>query len=92
MRNLIAARKKLALAQDDILTFRVLHAATAWLLDGCGLADVADESYDNWMKKMRFATATDNVEGSGHTPLHFVEARVKYTRVLGAFDNDANAP
>ena len=74
MRNLIAARKKLALAQDDILTFRVLHAATAWLLDGCGLADVEDESYDDWMKTMRFESATDNVEGSGHTPLHFVEA------------------
>ena len=74
LRNLIAARKKLALAQDDILTFRVLHAATAWLLDGCGLAGVADESYDDWMKTMRFESATDNVEGSGHTPLHFAVA------------------
>ena len=74
MRNLIAARKKLALAQDDILTFRVLHAATAWLLDGCGLEREEDEAYDDWMKTMRFATATDNVKGSGHTPLHFVEA------------------
>ena len=74
LRNLIAARKKLALAQDDILTFRVLHATTAWLLEGCGLADVEDESYDDWMKTMRFESATDNVEGSGHTPLHFAVA------------------
>ena len=74
LRNLIAARKKLALAQDDISTFRVLHAATAWLLEGCGLADVEDEPYDDWMATMRFESATDNVEGSGHTPLHFVEA------------------
>ena len=71
LRNLIAARKKLALAQDDILTFRVLHAATTWLLDGCGLEREEDEAYDDWMATMRFESATDNVEGSGQTPLHF---------------------
>ena len=89
LRNLIAARKKLALAQDDILTFRVLHAATAWLLDGCGLADVADESYDDWMKTMRFESATDNVEGSGHTPLHFAVASGRADLVEALLDKGA---
>ena len=71
LRDLIIARKRLALAGGDMIMYRVLHAAAAWLLDGCSDAAAELEPYEQWMAAMRFETVKDNVHSSGQTPLHF---------------------
>ena len=70
LRDLIAARKGLALSARDFTFYRILHAASSWLLDGCGI-EVAEEPFDEWMATMRFTTAKDDAQRTGLTPLHF---------------------
>ena len=70
LRNLIAARKGLALSDGDMIFYRTLHAASSWLLEGCGTT-VPDEHFNEWMSAMRFKSATDDARSTGVTPLHF---------------------
>ena len=71
LHGLITARKALALADGDMIAYRTLHAATNWLLDGCGVAEPAPEPYDEWMAAMHFKTAKDKSRGTGVTPLYY---------------------
>ena len=65
MRNLITAREEGG-ARAGRSTFRVLHAATAWLLDGCGLN--VEDGLTTRMATMRFVGGGQL--GVGQTPLH----------------------
>ena len=65
----ISARKAQALAEGDLIFFRVLHSRTAKLLDGTGIA-VPAETYHNWMTTMRFESVNDGSR-TGLTPLVF---------------------
>ena len=71
LRNLIDARRGLAFSEGDMTFYRVLHAASSWLLDGCGVQEAEPEPYDAWMRAMHFKTAKDDVRRTGLTPLHF---------------------
>jgi len=68
--DLITTRKALALTKGDLTFYRTLHAASAWLLDGCGI-EVPEEPFDEWMAAMHFSTANDDARSTGLTPLIF---------------------
>ena len=89
LRDLISARKRLALADSDIVMYRVLHAGASWLLDGCGIAEPGPEPYEEWMVAMRFETPKDNVRGSGHTPRHFAAMTGRADLVEALLDRGA---
>ena len=69
--NLITKRKELARVENDVVGFRMMHVLTDWLLDGCGVILPDPEPFEQWMATMRFKTPTDNVRGSGITPLYY---------------------
>ncbi len=69
--SLIEARKRLALSEGDMTFYRVLHAASSWLLDSCGALEAVEEPYEDWMRAMRFRSASDDAQSTGLTPLHF---------------------
>ena len=90
--EIIAARKALALADKDMLFYRHLHALTAYLLQGTGLAP-AEESFDSWMNSMRFETVRDNERSTGLTPLFYAVAagRTDLAEAMIAEGADVNA-
>ena len=69
LEHLISARKAQALAENDLLTFRLLHSCKATLLDGTGI-QLVKESYSQWMAAMRFDSVHDG-KRTGLTPLVF---------------------
>eukprot|EP00964_Phaeocystis_antarctica_P009398 scaffold5087_cov71-Phaeocystis_antarctica.AAC.1 len=66
-------KKALALAQDDLLTYRFIHAVSAKTLAGTGTSVPAEASLDEWMAAMRFTSGSPLDEGrsTGWTPLMF---------------------
>ena len=95
LRQLIAARKALALSEGDMDLYRTLHAATLWLLDGCEVAMPPEETFeeeetvDDWLATMRFDTAKDKALGSGLTPLHFAVMTGRVDLVEALLDGGA---
>lgn len=67
---MIDARKALALADGDLLWYRVLRACKAHLLDGLQGEPPPQHGLAEWMAQMRFASARDGAK-SGLTPLRF---------------------
>ena len=70
IRRLVERRKASALAEGDLLTFRVLHACASRLLAGTGTAAPLEATPDEWLDAMRFRSARDGAH-SGYTPLFF---------------------
>ena len=67
--DIIAARKALALADSDLIYYRMLHAVTAHLLQGTG-CEPQPEPFDAWMATMKFTSVRDG-SAKGLTPLFF---------------------
>lgn len=90
--EIIAARKALALADKDMVFYRMLHALTPYLLQGTGLAP-ADEPLDAWMSTMRFESVRDEASRTGLTPLLLavMAGRVDLAEALIAQGADVNA-
>ena len=75
---MLESRKALALAQDDLLTYRFIHALSAKTLAGTGTSVPSEASLDEWMAGMRFKSVADG-KATGWTPLMFavVSGRVE---------------
>lgn len=74
VQELVRVRKAFALAVNDLVMFRILHAATAKLLQGdMRVVMPQEESYDEWMKSMRYEGVDLAVHGAstGLTPLRY---------------------
>lgn len=70
IRALLASKKCHALASNDLLSFRQLHALADRMLEGTVEEREAPETMDAWMASMRFTSPRDG-ERSGWSPLRF---------------------
>ena len=91
--TLLDRRKAQALADDDLLTWRMLHVHTASVLQGTGVV-VERDSLVVWLKTMRFDTPLGHgdrmMRKTGLTPL--VYALIAGREDLVAQLIDAGAP
>jgi ankyrin repeat protein len=74
VQELVRVRKAFALAVNDLIMLRILHAATAKLLQGdMGVVMPPEEPYDEWMKSLHYEGVNLAVEGAstGLTPLRY---------------------
>ena len=87
LQHLISARKAQALAEGDVLFFRVLHASTARLLEGTDIR-VEPEPFTTWMAAMRFESVHDGKK-TGLTPLFFALLAIRRDLVAELLDRGA---
>lgn len=59
IKQMVADRRQLALAQGDITFYRLLHVLADRLLAGTGTEAGPEMTHDEWMAEMRLASATD---------------------------------
>lgn len=67
--DIINARKAIALADKDLVFYRMLQASTPLLLQGTGLEPPSDP-LDSWMASMKFSSVHDGRK-TGLTPLYY---------------------
>ena len=90
LQHLISARKAQALAENDLVFFRVLHARAAILLEGTGIA-VPEEPYSAWMATMRFESVHDGKKSkSGLTPLYYAVLAARKDLVAALLERGAD--
>lgn len=104
----ITAREKIALADNDLMYFRMLHVSRHRMLDGTDFlseltppmhqrkadrSSLRNTSYDDWMEILRFKSALDE-QHSGWTPLRFAiyDGRLDIAQRLIEESADVNAP
>lgn len=92
---LVSEREQHALGENDLPFYRLLASMRDRLLCGCGSEAAAyfDESFEQWMERMRF-TAFDDEEASGWSPLRFAiyAGRLDIARELLRRGADVEAP
>ena len=72
--QLLESRKAAALkagTYEELLVYRMLHARTAYTLEGTGYPVTRQETMREWLDAMRFDSPTQDEDTTGYSPLVF---------------------